>query len=160
MPGGCAGRKGFEMLGAVLWSDEDAGRAVIWCADQGPLAFHVGPPRLRTGDTVSFEIELVVEHRLAVDVHPAPRKAEIPLPDTLIAEAARQLEPRQVNALFQRIEAIVGQAVPDDLGDDDEEDEFGDDDDPSAATTQEAGPVWPSNVVPFRFTGLPRKKRD
>lgn len=61
------------MIGMVLWSDAAAGKAVIWCEDQGDLAFytHRGACEdceLGVGDWVSFELTLVSDLRLARDV--------------------------------------------------------------------------------------------
>ncbi len=30
------------MMGVVLWSDQQVGKAVIWCEDQGKLAYVTG----------------------------------------------------------------------------------------------------------------------
>jgi len=51
------------MFGVVLWSDGAAHKAVIWCEDQGELAYfdaaeHPGPIALEMepGDLVKFEV--------------------------------------------------------------------------------------------------------
>jgi len=50
------------MLGVVLWSDKDAGKAVIWCEDQGKLAYVTGEQAdicadmaLQAGDLCQFQ---------------------------------------------------------------------------------------------------------
>lgn len=58
------------MIGIVLWSDATAGKAVIWCEDQGDLAFysHVGSFEdygIRVGDWVLFDVKLQGDLRLA-----------------------------------------------------------------------------------------------
>lgn len=52
------------MYGVILWSDPDAGQAVIWCEEQGDLVYYEAPGHpghLRrsffdTGDYVEFEV--------------------------------------------------------------------------------------------------------
>jgi hypothetical protein len=61
------------MIGIVLWSDTTAGKAVIWCEDQGELAFysHVGTTEnfaIRVGDWVSFDLKLKSDLRVALDI--------------------------------------------------------------------------------------------
>ncbi|WP_353397396.1 hypothetical protein [Pseudophaeobacter arcticus] len=61
------------MIGIVLWSDATAGKAIIWCEDQGDLAFytHVGTFdnfAIRSGDWVSFELTLENDLRVALDI--------------------------------------------------------------------------------------------
>ncbi|WP_122073902.1 hypothetical protein [Pseudophaeobacter sp. EL27] len=61
------------MIGIVLWSDATAGNAVIWCEDQGDLAFysHVSAPSdfaIRVGDWVLFELKLKDDLRLALNI--------------------------------------------------------------------------------------------
>ena len=61
------------MIGIILWSDATAGKAVIWCEDQGDLAFytHVGACedfQVRVGDWVAFELKLQGDLRLAFDI--------------------------------------------------------------------------------------------
>ena len=52
-----------NMFGVVLWSDAAARKAVIWCEDQGELAFYTpgegsihDAPVLDAGDLISFEM--------------------------------------------------------------------------------------------------------
>ncbi len=61
------------MIGIVLWSDATAGNAVIWCEDQGDLAFysHVAAPSdfaICVGDWVLFELKLKDDLRLALNI--------------------------------------------------------------------------------------------
>jgi hypothetical protein len=60
------------MLGVVLWSDKDAGKAVIWCEDQGKLAYVTGKQAdicadmaLQAGDLVSFSLKMSSKLRFA-----------------------------------------------------------------------------------------------
>lgn len=52
-----------NMFGVVLWSDAAAQKAVIWCEDQGELAFYTPcdgsihtAPLLDAGDLIQFEV--------------------------------------------------------------------------------------------------------
>ncbi|WP_278924275.1 MULTISPECIES: hypothetical protein [Pseudophaeobacter] len=61
------------MIGIVLWSDAAAGKGVIWCEDQGDLAFYIHrgtceDHKLGIGDWVSFELILASDLRLARDL--------------------------------------------------------------------------------------------
>ncbi len=62
-----------KMSGVVLWANKNDGKAVIWCEDQGDLAYftsgnladlHSGWP-LDAGDLVSFDLEETSNIRLA-----------------------------------------------------------------------------------------------
>ncbi|WP_292063172.1 hypothetical protein [Marivita sp. XM-24bin2] len=53
------------MFGVVLWSDAAAQKAVIWCEDQGELAFYTpadgsvdDTPSLGAGDLIRFDVIL------------------------------------------------------------------------------------------------------
>ncbi|OIQ44939.1 MAG: hypothetical protein BM558_05890 [Roseobacter sp. MedPE-SW] len=65
------------MIGIVLWSEATAGKAVIWCEDQGDLAFYsqagiCGDLYLCTGDWVIFDLELKGDLRLARNIQVLP----------------------------------------------------------------------------------------
>lgn len=52
-----------RMCGVVLWSNPDDRKAVIWCEDQGNLAYYVEPDHdglngvsLDAGDLIEFEL--------------------------------------------------------------------------------------------------------
>lgn len=58
------------MIGVVLWSEQSLSKAVIWCDDQGDLAFYSGADGaalldLRPGDWVEFDIALSGKFRIA-----------------------------------------------------------------------------------------------
>lgn len=49
------------MFGVIIWSDPDAGKAVIWCEDHGDLAFYREScsahfVRMEAGDLVEFTL--------------------------------------------------------------------------------------------------------
>lgn len=52
-----------RMCGLVLWANSDDQKAVVWCEDQGDLAFYVEPKdtamsgvALDAGDLIEFEL--------------------------------------------------------------------------------------------------------
>lgn len=86
------------MIGVVVWSDRSKNRAVIWCEDQGDLAFYrtdsQDAPDLRDGDCVTFKVEQDGELRHAKDLtlleeetHPALSTylADVGRPDTAVS---------------------------------------------------------------------------
>ena len=78
------------MLGVVLWSDASDRKAVIWCEDQGDLAY-VKPcdAVLRSddffdaGDLVQFEMKVSHQTRVAHNTRLVIEKAGSELPDVL-----------------------------------------------------------------------------
>ena len=54
------------MFGVILWSDPFVKKAVIWCEDQGNLAYYEAPKNVSridelffdTGDYVEFDVEM------------------------------------------------------------------------------------------------------
>ncbi|MEX0286924.1 MAG: hypothetical protein AB3N23_20150 [Paracoccaceae bacterium] len=60
----------MQMFGVVLWSDQSAGKAVIWCEDHGDLAFYSEADcgtevLLGAGDLVKFELSMERQFRYA-----------------------------------------------------------------------------------------------
>lgn len=53
------------MLGVVIWSCQDTGRAIIWCADHRDLAHYDGVPRGKT--RISVTVGDLVEVSLMTD---------------------------------------------------------------------------------------------
>ena len=58
------------MIGVILWSDAPLQKAVIWCEDQGDLAFFknnadADSPALNPGDWVEFDLTLSGNFRIA-----------------------------------------------------------------------------------------------
>jgi hypothetical protein len=63
-----------NMFGVVLWSDTNAQKAVIWCEDQGELAFYTpsdrsvhNAPSLDAGDLVKFDVTVQKNMRKATN---------------------------------------------------------------------------------------------
>lgn len=61
-----------NMFGVVLWSDRTTQKAVIWCEDQGELAFYTqsdsnlhNAPVLDAGDLIQFEVTIQERMRRA-----------------------------------------------------------------------------------------------
>lgn len=64
-----------NMFGVVLWSDADAQKAVIWCEDQGELAYYTpcersvhDAPTLDAGDLIQFDV--VVQKNMRTVTNP------------------------------------------------------------------------------------------
>ena len=60
------------MYGVIIWSSHQQDKAVIWCEDQGDLAFFDQaesccqlPKRLSAGDLIRFDISRMSDHRTA-----------------------------------------------------------------------------------------------
>lgn len=95
------------MLGVVVWSNEPRNKAVIWCEDQGALAYLEGLANLslgsdwpNPGDLVELECRLEGGLRLAHDVRLVSQGVGSALPQALRASVA------QADA------ASAGQVVP------------------------------------------------
>jgi len=54
------------MFGVVLWSDTQENKAVIWCEDQGDLAFYRQPGE---GEGISLDAGDLVQFEMTVDRH-------------------------------------------------------------------------------------------
>ena len=85
------------MLGVVLWSDVSDRKAVIWCEDQGDLAYvSASDSTLRSddffdaGDLVQFDVETTQHMRLASNPRLIVQKAGSDLPQVLLNGAAKQ----------------------------------------------------------------------
>ncbi|MEX3315646.1 hypothetical protein [Sulfitobacter sp. PS-8MA] len=84
------------MIGVVLWSDNDAGKAVFWCEDQGDLAYYETTTLkgqnvclFDTGDMVQFDISVHRRLRIADNPRLLQEKAGAALPDALRQQAGR-----------------------------------------------------------------------
>ncbi len=78
------------MFGVILWSDPVKGSAVIWCEDQGDLAYFdpsykqavgatpIVPKRYQSGDLVQFETVSAKSQTYAINVQDIdPAAAEV-----------------------------------------------------------------------------------
>jgi hypothetical protein len=79
-----------EMLGVILWSDASDRKAVIWCEDQGDLAFLNASDDVLTagaffdaGDLVQFDMEVNASMRRARNPKLVVEKVGAGLPDAL-----------------------------------------------------------------------------
>ncbi|WP_164658580.1 hypothetical protein [Tropicibacter sp. Alg240-R139] len=80
----------WNMFGVVLWSDPTDHKAVIWCEDQGDLAFYRHKDEtqnlsLEAGDWVQFDVEMQRQQRLACNPRLIQGGACRSLPDMLTA---------------------------------------------------------------------------
>ncbi|WP_299674824.1 hypothetical protein [uncultured Roseobacter sp.] len=78
------------MIGVVLWSDASDRKAVIWCEDQGDLAFLNSADELLqsdaffdAGDVVQFDMEVQASMRRAHNPRLVLEQAGAGLPDAL-----------------------------------------------------------------------------
>lgn len=78
------------MIGVVLWSDASDRKAVIWCEDQGDLAFlNSADDVFRSGDffdagdVVQFDMEVQASMRRAHNPRLVLEQAGVGLPDAL-----------------------------------------------------------------------------
>ncbi|MFV0411454.1 MAG: hypothetical protein ACK5LJ_17680 [Paracoccus sp. (in: a-proteobacteria)] len=84
------------MIGVVIWSSESNDKAVIWCEDQGPLAYLKGRDALLEeaewpvpGDLLRLECETVGNLRHAHSVSVIAPKVCPQLPDALLRQTNR-----------------------------------------------------------------------
>lgn len=87
-----------DMIGVVLWCDLTAGKAVIWCDDQGDLAFFNQPDcsqqctedrlEISVGDWVTFDLELQDSFRMAKEVQLLREPGSPHLVQDLVSESA------------------------------------------------------------------------
>lgn len=84
------------MIGVVIWSSESSRKAVIWCEDQGPLAYLRGCDSLLEqidwpvpGDLLRLECETVGNLRHAHSVSVIAPKVCPQLPDALLGQTNR-----------------------------------------------------------------------
>ena len=85
------------MLGVVLWSDASDRKAVIWCEDQGDLAFVNASDGYDTvlhhdsffdaGDLLQFDMKVKDQTRRATNTRLLVEKAATALPDILRHES-------------------------------------------------------------------------
>jgi len=96
------------MLGVVLWSDNYDKKAVIWCEDQGDLAYFnggAGAPLedadLDAGDLVSFELQQESHLRYAKNPQRVAQGAYDGLADRL-KDAATPSQPNKLRSSTPR----------------------------------------------------------
>lgn len=80
------------MIGVILWSDDPLTKAVIWCDDQGDLAFFTNKAgadfgELHPGDWVEFDIRLSDSLRIAENLTVLAEQGSPGLADQLSASA-------------------------------------------------------------------------
>ena len=85
------------MIGIILWSDATDRKAVIWCEDQGDLAYFSDPDLTLSrdtffdvGDVVEFEAKTVRNMRLALNPRWVKQNAGTTLSDGLRAVTKMQ----------------------------------------------------------------------
>lgn len=96
------------MIGVILWSDPSDRKAVIWCEDQGDLAFFNAPDSsldanafFDAGDVVQFDMEFDCSIRKASNPQlllektgkALPQALRAAVPDQMPAEATAEVIP-------------------------------------------------------------------
>ncbi|WP_458322078.1 hypothetical protein [Roseobacter sp. A03A-229] len=83
------------MIGVVLWSDASDRKAVIWCEDQGDLAFlnsaddvFQSDAFFDAGDVVQFDMEVQASMRRAHNPRLVLEQAGVGLPEALRQSAS------------------------------------------------------------------------
>lgn len=86
--------EGGQMIGVVVWSNAERQKAVIWCEDQGALAYLHGRDNLLpggqwplAGDLVELASETLGDMRYARDVALLNRQHFVELPNMLKRES-------------------------------------------------------------------------
>ena len=101
------------MLGVVLWSDNSDNKAVIWCEDQGDLAYFNGGKDmplemadLDAGDLVRFELQQKKHLRYARN----PQRIEQGAYDGLAEQLQDVTKPRQAKSVTAVSRRSMGSA--------------------------------------------------
>lgn len=88
-----------NMFGVVLWSDITAQKAVIWCEDQGELAFYTPSdnsvhqaPVLDAGDLIQFDVTIQKNMRRASNPQLLKSSHSPELPQTLRASQRKMCD--------------------------------------------------------------------
>lgn len=103
------------MIGVILWSEQSLGKAVIWCDDQGELAFYSGADgaaltELNPGDWVEFDITLSGKFRIAENLRILMEQGSPDLADRLSAAADSDMSmPAKQSASDAATGAVDGQ---------------------------------------------------
>ena len=94
------------MLGVVLWSDASDRKAVIWCEDQGDLAFMTAADTVLNcdgffdaGDLVQFDMCIEGSRRRACNPRLVMERVSTALPDALRNEVTQYAanSPNEIN---------------------------------------------------------------
>ena len=112
------------MRGVVLWSDESQNKAVIWCEDQGDLAYYAQKKPmevvdLHEGDLICFDLTLRQNCRMAENLQVLEHSASVGLAQNLsIAKVESSAKPvsnqttAQVIPFSARLEQKQRENVP------------------------------------------------
>ncbi|MEM6887762.1 MAG: hypothetical protein AAF636_06435 [Pseudomonadota bacterium] len=108
------------MIGVVLWSDPKDRKAVIWCEDQGDLAFLNTPESeiesqgfFDAGDVVQFDVELDCSIRRAHNPTLVLEKVGKSLSNALRVRSSDQLPPHATAEVIPFKHRAQAHSVPD-----------------------------------------------
>jgi hypothetical protein len=107
------------MIGVILWSDPDDRKAVIWCEDQGDLAFLDAPDEdpdenafFDAGDVVQFEMQVDCSFRRARNPKLIVEKVGKGLPEALRGVAAAPMPPTATAEVIPFVSRGAGPSSP------------------------------------------------
>tara|TARA_R110002074_G_scaffold6197_8_gene28892 strand:+ start:2247 stop:2693 length:447 start_codon:yes stop_codon:yes gene_type:complete len=96
---------GLQMLGVVLWSDENDRKAVFWCEDHGDLAYYEGKDAnfdhsvfFDAGDMVQFDVAVDRRLRKAFNPRVVQERVCAGLPATLKRTTAAPAPAQQLKS--------------------------------------------------------------
>ena len=100
------------MLGVILWNDQADGKAVIWCEDQGKLAYVTGEQAeicadmdLQAGDLVKFSLNMKSKLRFAENLTIVEERSHEGLPESL--KMKRKVEPAPAEPILDQGAEII-----------------------------------------------------
>jgi hypothetical protein len=107
------------MIGVILWSDPDDRKAVIWCEDQGDLAFLDAPVEnpekdafFDAGDVVQFDMNLECSFRRAHNPKLIVEKVGKGLPEALRSIAPAPMPPTATAEVIPFVARGAGPSSP------------------------------------------------
>lgn len=98
------------MIGVVVWSSDERQKAVIWCEDQGALAYLYGIDNLSpgttwpmAGDLLELDTETIDDLRYARSVSMLNKHHCVDLPSILLNTAVEEPQLRLVTSSGKRV---------------------------------------------------------
>lgn len=94
-----------NMYGVVIWSNADQRKAIIWCEDQGDLAYYtkdcasaLDGVTLDPGDLIQFDLRLEQSLRMVDNPQRVESGSHSNLASSLSTENVNQVEPSRVRS--------------------------------------------------------------
>ena len=106
-----------SMFGVVLWSDTTAQKAVIWCEDQGELAYYTpcerslhNAPTLDAGDLIQFDLVMQQNMRKATNPQLLEQSHSPNLPNKLRDSQAATVTSKSGGEIVELSQYLGGQS--------------------------------------------------